>query len=205
MRTVLNKMLEDKVKSLKEFIESYIETYQTCLNTTNPDFLLELVKSSKEMQDAYVTTYSGNINNSHYVGSKQYIAQNNEQQLKDEEEMKKQLFKQMLCGLNDLDTSIETSKQVKMHRNLTNCYFNFIRKNVRDFVPKRIQHKMINIILDEFDSKLDEYVFTPYVINRTFEEVLKEEESIIEDRKRAEQLLDAVNKALENMLYIQCF
>lgn len=188
-------MLEDKLISVKEFIESYIETYQTCLNTANPDFLIELVKSSTGLQDVYVTTHTD------HICKDQYDSQDDEQ-LRAEDEMKKQLFKQMLWGLNDLDKSIETSNQVKMHRNLISCYFEFIRKNVRDFVPKRIQHKMIKIVLDDFENQLNEHVFTPYVINRSFEEVLKEEDSVVEDKKRAKQLLDAVNKALENTLYM---
>lgn len=37
-------------------------------------------------------------------------------QNKDEEEKRKQLFKQMLTGLNDLDESVKKSKQVNIHR-----------------------------------------------------------------------------------------
>lgn len=190
-------MLEEKVTSVKEFIESYIETYQVCLNTTNSDFIFELVKSSSEMQDIFLFTQ---INNKRSFK----FGINDTEVLKLEEEMKKQLFKQMLCGLNDLDESMETSKQVKIHRDLTSCYFKFIRKSVRDFIPKRIKHKMIKLVLDNFENQLNEHVFTPYVINQSFDEVLKEEEGIVDDRKRIKQLLDAVNKALENMICIHC-
>lgn len=54
---MLHKLLDDKLTNLKEFIKSYIETYQTCLNTTNPNFLFQLVKSSTDMQDFYIISF----------------------------------------------------------------------------------------------------------------------------------------------------
>jgi len=193
-------MLDDKLTDIKEFIKSYIETYQTCLNTTNPNFLFQLVKSSTEMQDSYITSYMSNSVKPN-VGSEK----DEDGEEKDDENLKIQQFKQMLCGLNDLDSTLETSKQVKIHRCLTHCYFDFIREIIRDFVPKRIHHKMVKLILDDFEYHLHEYVFTPYVISRSFDDVLAEEDGVIEDRNRVEQMLNAVNKALKNMVDIQCY
>jgi len=189
-------MLDDKLTNIKEFIKSYIETYQTCLNTTNPNFLFQLVKSSTKMQESFITSYMSDSIKTN-VGSEEVEG--------DEENLKIQQFKQMLSGLNDLDNTVETSKQVKIHRCLTQCYFDFIREIIRDFVPKRIHHKMVKLILDDFEHHLDEFVFTPYVLNRSFDEVLVEEDGVIENRSRVEKLLDAVNKALKNMVDIQCY
>ncbi|KAL4107245.1 hypothetical protein QTP88_017629 [Uroleucon formosanum] len=200
VRNVLHKMLDDKLTNIKEFIESYIETYQTCLNTTNPKFLFQLVKSSTEMQESFITFYMSNP-----IGDSIKSNRDSEGEEKDEENLKIQHFKQMLSGLNDLDYTIGTSKQVKIHRCLTQCYFDFIREIILDFVPKRIYHKMVKLILDDFEHHLDEFVFTPYVINRSFDEVLVEEDGIIEDRNNVEKMLDAVNKALKNMIDIQCY
>jgi len=105
----------------------------------------------------------------------------------------------MLSGLNDSDDTIETSKQVEVHRCLTQCYFDFIREIVRDFVPKRIYHKMVKLILDEFEHHLYEFVFSPYVLNHSFDEVLVEEDGVMEDRNRVRNMLDAVNIALKNL------
>lgn len=181
------------MNDIKDFIESYINTYQTCLNTTNPDFLLLLVKSSSEIQNSFLKTLTTSTNNMNTTSK----------QLMELEEEKKQMFKQMLSGLDDFDETIESSKQVKMHRNLVKCYFRFIRRNVRDFVPKRIQHKMVNLIMEELDNQLNEKVFEPYVINSSFEKVFAEDESVIEDRIQSQKLLDAVNKALTNMIEVQ--
>lgn len=184
-------MLRDKLTIIKEFIHSYIETYQECLNTSNPDFIFELVKSSNALQEAYISAHTTN--------DKCY----SNEESNDEGEGMKQLFKQMLSGLDDLDETLETSKQVKLHRNLTRCYFNFTRKIICDFVPKRIKQKMVNLILKDLDSHLIEFVFEPYLINRCFDQVLAEEESVVEDRNQAELMLNAVNKALSNMPELQ--
>jgi len=187
-------MLEDTSIRIKEFITSYIQTYQACLDTTNPDFILELVKSCDVIQDAFVSTH---------ITNKRGLS--NDEFMKAEEERTKQLFKQILSGLNDLDETLESSKQVKMHRDLTRCYFEFVRKNVRDFVPKRIIYKMVNHVLDNIDHYMHEYVFTPYVVNRSIDQVLIEEDTIVYERNRTEKLLHAVNKALKSMMDIQCF
>lgn len=185
--------MEDTVTSIKEFIKSYIETYQACLNTTNSDFILELVKSSDTMQELFIPTP---------VTNKKGLT--NEEFIKAEAERTKQIFKQILSGLNDLDETLETSKQVKMHKNLTHCYFNFIRKNVLDFVPKRITHKMVYFVLNNIDRFMYDRVLTPYVVSRSLDQALVEEESAVEDRIRSEQLLNAVNRALKCMMDIQC-
>lgn len=187
-------MLEDTIISIKEFITSYIETYQACINTANPDFITELTKSSNVIQDAFMLSQHTNkkgLSNDEYV--------------KAEEGRIVQFFKQMLLGHNDLDKTYETSKQVKMHRELTQCYFKFVRRNVRDFVPKHIIYRMVNHVLDNIDHQVYISVFTPYVVNRSIDQLLIEDENSIDERIRAEQLLNAVNKALRNMMDIQCF
>jgi len=187
-------MLDDKLTNLKECIISHIETYQTCLNTTNPLFLLKLVHSYPDKCNNSETNDSININL-----PLSGISGDNEE--KDEDLI--QNFKELLSGLNDY--SVETSKQVKIHKRLIYCYFEFIRDILGDYVPKRIHHKMVNFVLNDFENLLDEKVFTPYVMNRSFDEVMVEEDGVVEDRQRVEQLLCAVNKALQNMVDIQCF
>lgn len=161
-------------------------------HTSNPDFMFEMLKSSPDMQETLVTNCVKNSTN----------AYNNTYSLN--EETVKKLLKQTLTGLNDWDKTMEISKQVQVHTNLTKCYFEFIRKHVRDFVPKLIQDKMINAVLNEFENHLHKYVFTPYIENNSIIDVLAEKESMIKDRQRVKQLLDAVNKALDNMIYLQC-
>lgn len=186
-------MLEDTLINVKDFIKSYIETYQACLNTTNSDFILELVKSSNVVQDAFLSMH---ITNKKGLSNDEFI--------KAEQERTKQVFKQILSGLNDLDETLECSKQVKIHRNITQCYFEFVRKIVLDFVPKRIIHKMVKYVTNNIDHYMHKFVFTPYVLNQSISQVLAEDENTVEERNRASQLLNAVNKALKTMVNVQC-
>lgn len=186
-------MIESTVLSIKEFIKSYIETYQTCLNTTNSEFISELVKSSDVIREVFISTP---------ITIKKGMS--NEEFLRAEEERIKQLFIQLLSGRNDTET-LESSKQVKMHQNLTDCYFRYVRKVVQDFVPKRINYKMVNYIVNNIDHYMHDMVFTPYVVNRVIDQVLVEEQHVIDDRNRAMFMLSAVNKALKSMADIQCF
>ncbi|XP_050063687.1 dynamin-1-like protein [Aphis gossypii] len=202
VRNVLNNMLDKNLNNLKDFIESFIETYQSCLNTTNPNFLIQLVRSSSDFQDANIAAFMSNNSIKNTENHKCVSLEDNK---KKENENYIQLFKQMLSGINDLDNDIETSKQVKIHKSLTQCYFDFIKEIIRDFVPKRIHHKMVKLVLETFEQELDEKVFTPYVINRSFEEVMTEEEGVIDERQKIEEMLNAVNIALKNMVDIQCF
>lgn len=176
-------MLHENLQNLKDFIKSYIETQQTVLNTMNPDFISLLVNSTP-------------------VNQMEFLTMDNNKLITEDE--RKHLLQQMLCGRSDIDINIATSKHVKIHKHLTACYFDFIRTQVRDFVPKRIKHKMINLVLKDFENRLYNDLFTSYGLNKSFDEILEEEDEIVEDRIQAENLLDAVNKALQNMIDIQC-
>lgn len=189
---MLKKLLNDTIKDIKEFIRSYIETNQLCLNTSNPDFIIELIKSSELFQEELKTIQPTN--------RKMFYTNTNGT----EEEKAKQIFKLLVTGTNNMDGTIEKVKQIKVHRNLTTCYFNFIRKNVRDFVPKRIIHKLVNYTLEHFEHNLHNYVIESYVNNRSLDQALTELDGVAEDRNKAEQMLIAVNKALKSLMDIQC-
>lgn len=194
-------MLDEKLNGLKDFIKSFIETYQLCLNTTNPNFLIQLVQSSTDIQDASIAAFMRN--NTSITENQNFVIEKDNE--KKENENYVQLLKRMLSGVNDLDNNTETSEQVKIHKNLVKCYFYFIKDIITDFVPKRIHHKMVKLVSDTFEQELDEKVFTPYVINRSFEEVMTEEEGVVDERQRIEEMLNAVNIALKHMVDIQCF
>ncbi|XP_060856952.1 dynamin-1-like protein [Metopolophium dirhodum] len=187
VRNVLITILDENLTNLKESIISHIETYQTCLNITNPLFLLKLVRSSKVKCNT--VDFNGTLHDVLKI-----IDDDDDYDDDDDND-----------GSNDADKTIEISKQVKIHKRLTYCYFEFIREILGDFVPKIIQHKMVNLVLDNFELNLNEKVFIPYVLNQSFDEVLVEEDGIVEHRIKVKQLFDAVNKALQNMIDIQCF
>ncbi|XP_060867588.1 dynamin-1-like protein [Metopolophium dirhodum] len=202
VRKVFEKLLEENVKNIKDFIESYIESYQECLDTANPDFILEIVKSNNTIQEEILA--AANINN-----YKDDCDSSSDGNWKDMSQHKKieisriQMLNQLLTGLNNNDESLESSEQVKLHRDLSQCYFEYIRKIVRDFVPKRIKHKMINCFLKVLDKRLNEEIFQTYLIEKKIDEVLLEDETFQKDRNNVETKLDAVMKALKTMIDIQ--
>nr|QQL12339.1 cytochrome P450 CYP6CY8 [Aphis craccivora] len=192
VQKVFEKLLEQNVNNIKEFIASYIESYQECLNTANPDFIMEIVKSNNTIQEEILA--AANINKSSDENSTEKIEIN-----------RIQMLNQLLSGLNNQEVSLESSEQVMLHRDLSICYFEYIRKIVRDFVPKRIKHKMINSFLKDLDKRLNQEIFQTYLIDNKIDEVLLESESYKKDRIDVEAKLDAVRKALKSMVDIQYF
>jgi len=225
VQKVFDKLLEENVNNIKEFIASYIESYQECLNTANPDFIMEIVKSNNTIQEEILA--AANINNyanddtsdtllttqpaftfGKSLGKPIPISQlipDKVAQLKKIEINRIQMLNQLLSGLNNQEVSLESSEQVKLHRDLSQCYFEYIRKIIRDFVPKRIKHKMINSFLKDLDKRLNEEIFQTYLIEKKIDEVLLEDESFKNDRNNVEAKLDAVRKALKSMIDIQYF
>jgi len=202
VRNVFKKLLEENVNNIKDFIASYIESHQECIDTANPDFILEIIKSNSTIQEEILA--AANINN-----WKDDSDSSSDGNWKDMSQHKKielnriQMLNQLLTGLNNNDESLESSEQVKLHRDLSQCYFEYIRKIVRDFVPKRIKHKMINCFLKVLDKRLNEEIFQTYLIEKKIDEVLLEDESFQKDRKDLDTKLDAVMKALKTMIDIQ--
>ncbi|XP_022181160.1 dynamin-1-like protein [Myzus persicae] len=204
VRQVFENLLEENVNNIKEFIRSYIESYQECLDTANPDFILEIVKSNNTIQEEILA--AANINN--YKDDSDSSSDGNWKDMSKDKKIeinRIQMLNQLLSGLNNTDESLESSEQVKLHRDLSQCYFEYIRKIVRDFVPKRIKHKMINSFLKVLDKRLNEKIFQTYLIEKKIDEVLLEDESFQKDRQDLDIKLDAVNKALKSMIDIQYY
>jgi len=102
-----------------------------------------------------------------------------------------------LGGLNNYENEINV--QVKLHKQFTRCYFEFIRNTLRDFVPNRINHKLVNFVLKKFNKKLKADVFMPLINNPSSEGLIVEKEGVREERQHKELLLNAVNKALKSL------
>lgn len=192
MREVLSKILGETLDDVKNFIRSYIETYQESINTYNVDFMKEIVR------------YSNKIKKTNFLWRHRSSPKMQVEYLQNEyEEDPNELSKLMFYLLNDLEDTEESTKQVKTHRLLVECYFITVRKIVLDFVPRRIKHRMLHTVLNTFESRMHQEIFVPYVVERAFDKVLVEEESVKEDRQKTEEMLKAVDKALNIMVEIQ--
>jgi len=121
-----------------------------------------------------------------------------------ENEVVSNMYKDILSSLGGLNNyKNEINVQVKLHKEFTRCYFEFIRNTLRDFVPNRINHKLVNFILKKFDKKLKADVFMPFIHNPSSGGMLFEKEGVAEERKQKEELLIAVNKAFKSLKEIQ--
>lgn len=205
----LNEMLDERVEEIKRFVESLIETYQMSLNTTNEDFISELLESSTILDDVAVSNitekpkvYYDEQEEKEYIeqpvsrrGGKIIIERSNEE--------KNRILKQMLSGTEELRE--KTSNQVNFNKELIKYYFLFVKKIIADFVPKRIQHKMVQHVVDHFETYLIKHLFEPFLVENKIDEILNEDENIIKLRIKSEMTLAAVKKALSTMNEIQYF
>ncbi|CAI6375600.1 unnamed protein product [Macrosiphum euphorbiae] len=186
---------------LNNIKKSYIKTHQKFLNTTNPNYLLQLINSSTECHSSFIKDkeqYYRNISSNRSTLNAYSVFENMEK------EIVSNMYKNIVSSLGGLnDYKNEINVQVMLHKQFTRCYFEFIRNTLRDFVPNRINHKLINFVLKKFDNKLKADVFMPFINNQPSGRMLVEKVGVAEERQRKEQLLNAVNKAFKSLNEIQ--
>lgn len=211
--------LDETTSNTKEFITSYIETYQESIDTTNQDFIMEMSKSTDEGYIQEVLNVGEKIqdddeNSESESGEEEDVSSRKNQYYEDEleenneraaENSKIKMIKQLFSGQSDEEQFLETSKQVNLHKDFIKCYFELVRKTVKDFVPKRIKHKMINSFVKDLDKRFCEELFQKYLLENKIDLILSEEESTQEEREHTVLVLDSVRKALKNMLEVQYF
>jgi len=213
VRKAFENFLDENLIKIREFIESYIETYQDCINTANPDFILEIIKSDDTIQEEILKAINIKkhedkhkpelvVNSS---GMPLFPIPDRMSQIERLKMVRIQMFNQLLTGLNYEESPQELPEQIKLHKYLCQCYFEYIRKIVRDFVPKRISHKMINSFIKDLDKRLNEEIFQTCLREENIGEILSEHESIEKNRKDIEIKLGAIKSAIKTMVDIQYF
>eukprot|EP00817_Percolomonadidae_sp_ATCC50343_P003814 CAMPEP_0117432838 /NCGR_PEP_ID=MMETSP0758-20121206/12265_1 /TAXON_ID=63605 /ORGANISM="Percolomonas cosmopolitus, Strain AE-1 (ATCC 50343)" /LENGTH=437 /DNA_ID=CAMNT_0005223033 /DNA_START=119 /DNA_END=1429 /DNA_ORIENTATION=+ len=78
-------------------------------------------------------------------------------------------------------------------KELLTSYFNIVRKNIADKVPKAIMHFLVNMSKLHLQSELVGAVYKPDL----FEDLLYENEEIAQKRKAAQKMLDVLLRAQE--------
>lgn len=200
VRRTLDNLLKVKLNNIKKSIRSHIKTHQKFLNTTNPNYLLRLVNSSTECSSSFIKNkniyYNGLLSPHSYT--------RNDEIIKMEKEVVSNMYKDVLSSLGGFNNyTNEINVQVKLHKQFTRCYFEFIRDTLIDFVPNRINHKLVNFVLQKFDKKLKADVFIPFILacinNPSSGRLLVEKAGVAEERQCKELLLNAVNKAFKSL------
>jgi hypothetical protein len=80
---------------------------------------------------------------------------------------------------------------------LINSYFNIVKREMIDMVPKSITYTLVNFCKDGLHNELLKELYKPEVLN----DLMKESEHIVARRKEVVTMIGALNKAEE---YVVC-
>lgn len=124
---MFEKLINNNVNNIKEFIASYIESYQECINTSNPDFNLEIVKSNDTIQEEILKAVNIKKHKNYYKpeivlsSTEMPIFPIPDKMAKTERLtiIRIQMLNQLLLGINNQKESQELSSQIKLHAYLS--------------------------------------------------------------------------------------
>ncbi|ORZ18173.1 Dynamin central region-domain-containing protein [Absidia repens] len=83
--------------------------------------------------------------------------------------------------------------ETQLIRTLITNYFNIVRKNIQDLVPKSIMHLLVNHSRESVQNRL----VTSLYKRELFDELLQEDEAMATERSKCKQLLDVYKQAFE--------
>lgn len=72
-------------------------------------------------------------------------------------------------------------------------YFNIVRKNIQDLVPKSVMHLLVNHSRESVQNRL----VTSLYKRELFDELLQEDEAMAIERSKCKQLLDVYKQAFD--------
>uniref|UniRef100_A0A0N4ZAW2 dynamin GTPase n=1 Tax=Parastrongyloides trichosuri TaxID=131310 RepID=A0A0N4ZAW2_PARTI len=84
-------------------------------------------------------------------------------------------------------------KDCKTIERLIKSYFNIVRKNIQDSVPKAIMHFLVNYVKENLHSELVRSLYD----NASMDELLQESDTIAERRRHCTDMLESLNKAIQ--------
>lgn len=96
-------------------------------------------------------------------------------------------------SLNDDIITDREELETQLIRTLITSYFNIVKKNIQDLVPKSIMHLLVNHSREAVQNRL---VSALYKQDR-FDELLQEDESIAAEREKCEAMLNVYKQAFE--------
>jgi len=91
--------------------------------------------------------------------------------------------------------------ETELIQNLISSYFDIVRKNVSDCVPKSIMHFLVNTSKVNIRNELVKSLYKEDL----FEELLEENPEMANRRKACKEMLDALTKANEVLLEVRDF
>lgn len=91
--------------------------------------------------------------------------------------------------------------ETELIQTLLISYFNIVRKNIQDTVPKAIMHFLVNKSKNEIQNELVSALYK----EELFEELLEENPAIASRRKAVKQMVDMLTRAHEILNEIRDF
>ncbi|KAI9316181.1 Dynamin central region-domain-containing protein [Dichotomocladium elegans] len=83
--------------------------------------------------------------------------------------------------------------EIQLIRSLITSYFNIVRKNIQDLVPKAIMHLLVNFSRESVQNRLVATLYREDI----FSDLLQEDENVAADREKCKTMLDVYKQALE--------
>lgn len=76
---------------------------------------------------------------------------------------------------------------------LITSYFNIVRKNIQDLVPKAIMHLLVNHSRESVQNRLVASLYKEDIFN----DMLQEDENVAAEREKCKTMLDVYKQAFE--------
>lgn len=168
-----NNLLRDYAKPLRDFISNLISIEMAYINTNHPDF------------------FAGGSTVSALVEKIQHsdVPMQQQQQLQAQNRVKMPLTNSMQHNVNQ---PMDREKiEADIIRALLTQYFEIVRKNICDSVPKAIMH----FLVDKTKSNLQSELVASLYKDELFQELLKESDEVATKRKAAQEMLKVLQKA----------
>ncbi|KAI9477996.1 MAG: Dynamin central region-domain-containing protein [Benjaminiella poitrasii] len=83
--------------------------------------------------------------------------------------------------------------EIQLIRTLITSYFNIVRKNIQDLVPKAIMHLLVNNSRESLQNRLVAALYK----EENFDELLQEDDTIATEREKCKTMLNVYKQAFE--------
>ncbi|KAI8393761.1 Dynamin central region-domain-containing protein [Radiomyces spectabilis] len=110
-----------------------------------------------------------------------------------ETELERKLEQASLNNDGHIAQSDREGLEAQLIRTLITSYFNIVRKNIQDLVPKAVMHLLVNYSREAVQNRL---VATLYK-EELFNELLQEDEAMASEREKCKSLLEVYKQAFE--------
>ncbi|KAI9489633.1 dynamin-A [Zychaea mexicana] len=92
-----------------------------------------------------------------------------------------------------LQASDREEIEIQLIRTLITSYFNIVRKNIQDLVPKSIMHLLVNHSRESVQNRLVASLYK----EELFKDLLQEDEGVAADREKCKTMLEVYKQAFE--------